>query len=270
MDALQLLPLPEDYDRTKLPINLQTLQRFAKLGSSGTVLGNCYRDLMRQLSVSLFKCVYFPVPLVKNDTWEIQSVGFLLPHVVFSTIYSSCKGMWEKVICPSREALRSFWQSQEGNPALKDHPIKQVPNWMTRAVPLGFHGDHVPTVGCGKAWAKLMIVLSWSSVFGSGSTLEQNYLMWAHFWHNCYHGEGLGNTMTQVWKILAWSFYWLFMGLWPTHDYDNNALTDDPKAGTPLCPHADHDMCFLGVLWVIKGDLDYFFQVSPGDYKGGG
>lgn len=64
--------------------------------------------------------------------------------------------------------------------------------------------------------------------------------------------------MKKVWKVLLWSFYFLWLGTHPTFDHDHvpwNAETHPAECalqGQPLA--AGH----FAVLWLIKGDLEYF------------
>ena len=48
-------------------------------------------------------------------------------------------------------------------------------------MPIALHGDEVPTVGRGKVWCKLSLLLSWFSVMAvSVPTLQAMNLIWAH------------------------------------------------------------------------------------------
>ena len=63
------------------------------------------------------------------------------------------------------------------------------------------------------------------------------------------------NAYTAFSKKLAWSFYWLFIGKWPSRDEENRLYDKDSSAGklggTTLAGG------FYGVLWIIKGDLEH-------------
>ena len=57
--------------------------------------------------------------------------------------------------------------------------------------------------------------------------------------------------------MLVWSFFWLFKGKWPPVDEFGNTFGDDRKAERDV---ANTDLAdgLFGVLWCLKGDLDYF------------
>ena len=116
------------------------------------------------------------------------------------------------------------------------------------------HGDGTPVAGIGKSWTRMMDVFSFSSLLVKGSTLDLTFLIYSVF---C---QLLGNTgMDAVWTIMCWSFRTLAAGVWPDEDaYGRNYCDFAPnsfeasKAGQPLAKG------FRAVLWVIRGDLDYY------------
>ena len=70
--------------------------------------------------------------------------------------------------------------------------------------------------------------------------------------------------MDQIMKIIAWSFYYLSLGVHPEKDWDNYLKPDG--VGWPLnsaeaaiagMPLADG---LRGVLYMLKGDLDHFAE----------
>ena len=127
-------------------------------------------------------------------------------------------------------------------------------NWKQVFVPFSFHGDGVPITGIGKTWAKMMHMFHISSLVGTGLASSLLFLVWGVFDKLCK--DGANGTMHTFFKILAWSFYWLFQGVWPTNHW-NTGEPYDPgsaegkRAGTPLANG------YRGVLWAILGDLDY-------------
>jgi hypothetical protein len=141
---------------------------------------------------------------------------------------------------------------------MEGHPMKAIPNWMRRAIPIALHGDAVPVTGCGKVWSKSMLAMSWCSLLGSGTTVAFNFLIFAYFCALGFKGTGPLNTDARIFKIIVWSLHWAYLGKWPTHDVDGTAIVDD-RAGTPLA--GDEHMGFFLVLWVKKGDLEYFHDV---------
>ena len=65
--------------------------------------------------------------------------------------------------------------------------------------------------------------------------------------------------MNTVWRILTWSLRALFDGKFPHRDHSGNLYplgsSDHALAGSPLC---EDSKPLFGVVWGIKGDLDWF------------
>ena len=64
---------------------------------------------------------------------------------------------------------------------IQGHPVRNLPNFRRRAIPLSLHGDGVPVTGVGKSWGESMDIYSWNSLLGSGSTLQFNFYIWSIF-----------------------------------------------------------------------------------------
>ena len=238
---------------------LELLEALRNLGSRGRYPQNCSRDFFALANTSNgeIPSQEIPVPLkVGNAARPVvwTPLSFLLPQVMFAWIFANCAKTWKKRICPGRNTLRRFWESQAEHPSMRSHPMRAVPGWKTRAVPVALHGDAVPVTGCGKAWSKSMLAISWCSLLGKGQTLAFNFLITAFFTALAFTGFGPLNTNARAYAIIRWSLYWLYRGEWPTHDCDNIPILD-ARAGTPLAAG------FFGVLWVIKGDLEHYAHV---------
>lgn len=89
---------------------------------------------------------------------------------------------------------------------------------------------YVCTGMLGKSWVKKMVNFSWSSLLRCGNTKDSSYWVWgmlekigvtaegpeaAHM-----HRSSKNKTLNEFFRILRWSFYWLWMGLWPSSDVD--------------------------------------------------
>ena len=73
------------------------------------------------------------------------------------------------------------------HPGLAEHPIKRVPNWTDSTVALSFHGDGVPVSGKAKGWQKSADVYSFSSMLGTGSTINIKYVyIYTHIYTHIY------------------------------------------------------------------------------------
>ena len=80
------------------------------------------------------------------------------------------------------DALQEFWTTGKRMP--------RRANFEAKCVPIALHGDEVPTVGRGKVWCKLSLLLSWFSVMAVGvPTLQAMNLIWAHAPQCAVEGE---------------------------------------------------------------------------------
>ena len=147
----------------------------------------------------------------------------MLPHVLFSHIYHHQPHIWNTSIISSEERLRSFWDAvkRTPHPAWVAHPLNDGTRDSTmRAAPLSLHGDEVPVAGLGKVWGRKMLNFSWSSLAGLGSTRNTQFWVWGCFDKTSVKGNTPQNTMQRFFKLLRWSLYWLWRGIWPLTDVD--------------------------------------------------
>jgi hypothetical protein len=120
----------------------------------------------------------FILPMKKHfnikETVERQQ-EFLLPHAVFAEMYSHHHDAFESRIRGADGKMATFWSTMEGNPQFERHPVKDRQGFEQFAVPLSIHGDGVPVTGVGKSWGKSVDVISWSSLLGTGATLDCSF-----------------------------------------------------------------------------------------------
>eukprot|EP00969_Alexandrium_andersonii_P320635 14167050-Alexandrium_andersonii.AAC.1 len=83
----------------------------------------------------------------------------------------------ERFLGGQPEKIKGFWKAMRNHPAFQQHPMQSRPDYSTRCVPLGIHGDGVPVSGIGRKWSKSCLALSWQSMLATGSTLEFNMLI---------------------------------------------------------------------------------------------
>lgn len=201
--------------------------------------------------------VNIQVPII--DVYRKRAVAeqsILMPHLVWSEMYESNAEMFRKVMIPSgSRQIADFWNSIEGHPALKDHPMMSTPDWNNMCIPLSIHGDGVPVVGVGKSWAKGVETYSWTSLLCEGTPFMKHWLLIVSQKHSqCKSPDH--DTMKKAWDTLAWSFRALFLGKHPSTDPAGNPWPPNSReaqlAGTPLAGG------LRGVVLVIRGDLEYF------------
>ena len=119
-------------------------------------------------------------------------------------------------------------------------------------IPSTFHEDAVPVLQVGKTNTKSLEVYSFQSLFAtSTSTLLVKVLMTMMFKQNMNK-----NTENEFWRIMLWSFHWLFLGKWPPVDWQFKAWPE----GSSEARVANTDLAdgLRAVIWGIKGDLDVF------------
>ena len=174
-----------------------------------------------------------------------------LPHEIFAAIHEQFPAKFQEKFTGPAGAIETFWADMEGHPALDAHPMKAKPDWNRMTVPLSVHGDGVPVAGIGKSWARLLDVYSWASLVGSGGTLDSMMLIYVAFVHLLTQ-----ETMQKMWHIVCWSFRCLASGRWPSHDAYGRAY----PPGSPEGKRAGRYFAggYRAVLFVIRGDLDYF------------
>ena len=203
----------------------------------------------------------------KDDEQTIQDVDFPVvePHAFFAWFYHNRRPHFVKQFLGGDEtggALKSFWSEviARKDPRLEGHDFKsRPPNWQLKAVPGSLHGDAVPCVQVGKPNTKSYDCYSMQGTLGKGPTLEQKHYIMGFFSLSEVHEDelepGAGGTMHATFTHLLWSFWFLYLGIWPTVQPDGapwpEGSVEANKAGTPL---ADG---YFFVLWGIKADLDH-------------
>ena len=120
----------------------------------------------------------------------------------------------------------------------------------SKCIPIGFHGDEAPIAGKGKCWCKSMLTFEWCSLVGFGSTCEKMLWVWGTF-----EKIMVAETLPAFFRVLAWSFFWLQQGRWPTQDWQGNpyplSTVEGQRAGKLLANG------FYATIWAVMGDLDY-------------
>jgi hypothetical protein len=197
---------------------LADLEALASLGTNGAHVNNVHRDLMAKMHSIPSLPEPFHVKLKFAEPLGWQDQGIMLPHEMFSVIYHKYPATWRKSVLPSEHKLHEWWTHVEEHPQMLNHPIKTRDQWARWGIPLAIHGDGVPITGIGKGWCKLMTMFTWSSLLGSGNTLEMLFWIWSVFDKLCHTGDCDG-TMQSFFAILKWSLFWLWVGKWPDEDW---------------------------------------------------
>lgn len=157
-----------------------SLDALANLGSQGKHSNNVHRDLMNLVKDKSA----LPEPLMVNFPFKknlcLQAV--MLPHLVFHFLYTQYKDFWHKSFLPCGvEGLVAFWKHFSTHPCMVGFKGSK-PQWQRWTLPLNLHGDAVPTVGCGKVWAKMLQAYSWTCLLSKGSTKQRSFFIWGATW----------------------------------------------------------------------------------------
>ena len=236
------------------------LVRLAKLGGSGDHPQNMGRDFKRLVCepslADAISEISLPIRKLPLNIFRYRVVRqlIILPHMLFATIFAKRRNDFDMVMRGgSEDRLAEFWQAMEDHPAMAAH-LRDRPNWQRRAIPLGLHGDGLPVTGVGKTWAQSAEAFSWGSLVAPGSTIRSLYLIFMCYKSLVVASGGL-STMDAIWRKVCWSFYWLWMGVWPEEDEFGrpwvSGTLDHARAGTSLAGG------FFATIWTIKGDLEW-------------
>ena len=229
------------------------LDKLSAIGSHGRHPGNTHRDLLRLLKAPIVPAaltdwnVWMKLPFMKTAQ---MSQKFVLPHALFSHIYSHDFGLFEQVFLGgNQDRLVEFWSQVGTTKHYESSHIVTRPDHKTRCIPLGLHGDGVTVTGVGRSWGKQADVYSWTSLLAAGPSKMVIFLIWACYQQNLSVADDK-NTMDEFWAMLVWSLKALERGMWPTHDHNGVEISGGP-AGSLAGG-------YYGTMWCLKGDLDYF------------
>ena len=250
------------------------LQRLAKLG--GGYSNKMSADMMASNKSSLCKPFLVHLPYKKK---KIPLQKMLLPHELFASIYEGYPDTFHNVLVGPPESLATFWSTNLLHPAMQGHPCLGD---MSRKIPLAMHGDGVPITGLGKIWSKTAWVYSWCSLLSDTATKDKQFLI-GMVW-DTLQGP---HTMEKFHEVVAWSFKYLQLGIWPMEDHEGKphlfmhifflvakypmhhsyaplfqhiprysaGTLGHKKKGTPLAGG------WAGLLFTLQGDMDYFSNV---------
>lgn len=201
-------------------------------------------------------------PRAHRSSVQETQCSFLLPHEVFHHYYHHKKDKFVELFLGGNEGKPTeFWTEvlSRKDPRLQDHDmVKNRDDWLTKAIPISYHGDAVPCLAIGKSGTKSFDVISWQPTLATsgGSLLLKNYISGMFQDNKLKHSKGDEfDTDEEIGEILFWSLKTLYEGKWPSHDHRGveyaAASSEGALAGQAL---ADG---YFAVPWIIKCDLEY-------------
>ena len=249
----------KDMDKIKEDKELADLDQLAGLKLGTNLVRSVYGGLKKSSNLP----VPFPAEIPYKDATKPGHI--LLPHEYFAAMYEN-EIHWKTSILGDSRKVEEFWTHFDKHPLMNGSPLKKIPEYTTKLLPLSLHGDEVPVFGVGKIWARSVLSFSWTSILANafGAKGEDcTIYIWGVFekFVVADHGNFLG-TMSTFFSILRWSFQALLDGVWPSVDWRgikySKTSPDGRKAGLPLA--GGYRACLIQ----LCGDLDYFqkwFQI---------
>ena len=270
----------------------QLLQTFASIGTCGKNSNNWHKDLMKLISRKTMVCPPLQVNIALKDGLYLQSI--MLPHELFHCMWERYNAFFQSLIPAGEPGMRFFWDKFQQHPCMELATWTSHPSFPHKCIPLGLHGDAVPTTGVGKVWAKMQLCFSWNSLLKIGGTKATNFLIWSVPWL-VYTSTGLrllsiflfppkkpkerraGDiiiffvsqlsfevfepllsrvTLDEVFQILNWSFACMTSGTFPSCDWKGRHFHVHSPAGQKAGSALAGG--YIAPLLALQGDLEYF------------
>ena len=233
-------------------LNVDGIEKLAKLGSNGTYSQNIWRDFKKILPVpKLPKPLMISFPLKHTSLGKfVASMPMLLPHTLFAAIYEHYPLMWQRIVMPGKQTCGKFWQAVRSSPQFASHPVKHRNAFEEHCIPLKIHGDGTPVTGLGKGWGKMVDIFSVSSLLICGPTILRNLMIFLIFQHLICKEEG-HTTLDTAYKMFIWSFKAMWIGKKPKYDWNGEEM---------FYPGAGEDLLYGGfffAVWALICDLEH-------------
>ena len=154
------------------------LASLASLGTEGAHANNCHRDLLSLVAdvSKLPKPLQVQMPMKVKGGKALQSV--MVPHLLCHHLFLHYRSFFDQTFMPEgTPGLVKFWKKFQHHPSMQDHWLLSQTDWMATTLPANLHGDAVPTVGCGKVWAKLQQCYSWAGLLSHGSVKQRSFFI---------------------------------------------------------------------------------------------
>ena len=238
-------------------LNESSLQQIARIGGEGRHPNDMSKDMLRILPRSGLPERHSMAASIQRVTPRglcitTTRIPTILPHEMFAALFHSHQSWFKRSVCPSEDSVRAFWDGQQQNPFYQRHPVRSRLDHRTRAVPIALHGDEVAAFGINTTWQKGLDIVSWTSLLGSGSTIEKLFL--CSIFSTCIAAR----NMREHWKLLRWSLKWLMLGRWPTSDEEDHVY----EPGEPAFSRAGQQLAdgWYACVYMIRGDLEWLWK----------
>lgn len=161
-----------------------SLRKISAIGTCGSHSQNCHRDFLALVATKTKICKPLQEKVPFKDGLYLQSI--MLPHELFHCMWKEYKEYFIHALAPGgSNRLVSFWKSFEKHPCMQSGAmtaIRQHRSYPHRCLPVGMHGDAVPTTGVGKIWTKMQLCFSWFCLLRRKGSKASNFLIWSVPW----------------------------------------------------------------------------------------
>lgn len=214
---------------------------------------HCRRDLEKRLLptpclAQALKSISLPWQTGGLEEYVEHEVVIAQPHIVFHALYERGRDTFDTIfIGGESRRLEMFWDQMQDHPSMQDHPLNQRSDFSQKCIPIEIHFDAVPVVAIGRKAQQSVNGYSWKSemVLGDPTLLR---LLIGILWKGYLYNSATLNTRAEYWLHVCYSFFWLWKGLWPTHDEYDKPLKHGKRG------HLAGG--FYATIWNICGDLD--------------
>jgi hypothetical protein len=170
------------------------LLKLSQLGSAGLYQGNMSRDLHTNClgDIRVPPTYNVQVPAMQNGAVVQCEAKLILPHQLFAAVAET----WPNYLSTWHQNLSNCWRGCAGDPALHGpHPVKDVPRWRDRAIPLLVYGD-----GARMTRLDSFEICAWSPLLLKASTWSSRFIMGG--WISGGQLKGEGGTWDAIWAVL--------------------------------------------------------------------
>ncbi len=145
----------------------------------------------------------------------------VLAHELLHTFYTYYPDEFNSALLgrvSEKNGVEEYWARAkvDEDPRFVRHPMKSLPNYQSRAIPVQLHGDGVPFKKTGIG-SSLNCTL-WKSIVGFGLSTWDHHYLW-----DCYVA-GIETDMftARRWRIMKWDWWCALHGFFP-YTYDDGS-----------------------------------------------
>ena len=232
--------------------------------------------------------LYIPIPLYPHIPIYSQCVWawahYLLictPNMVWEDVPVLLVSDWlcclfhhypdefsRRVLGGGVDKIADFWrQSSFDDPRLAAHPLRKNPDFGTKCIPCGMHGDGVPYKKSGLSQT-LDVQSAFSVLCGTTCTWDTMFLLWA-LGHDvlCNQTEHGVDTLEIVFLLYKWDWWQVLVGMFDPKDCFGEHFDPGSLRGSRANTHIAGGFC--GALLQLQQDMDWAFKAQTYNGKFG-